>query len=73
MRINNEFNFYKESDMNDLYSQIYKSIYDYESVMQNEFRKDEFMIEMQNLINTTFKKDNISPQKLIDTLTTNII
>jgi hypothetical protein len=70
---NNDFKTQKELELNDLLNEIYKTIYHYESIMQNEFKKNEFLNEMQKIISNFYKKDNISPQKLIDNLITNNI
>jgi len=60
-------------DKYDLYAPIFKSIYDFENKYQDDLGKKAFLIEMENIITTFLKRDNLSPQKLTDNMTTNNI
>lgn len=73
MGIFNKSKYHNHLDKNDLYTPIFKSIYDFENEYQDDLGKKAFLIEMEKIITNFFKKDNLSPQKLSDNLTTNNI
>ena len=73
MGIFNKSKYPNHLDKNDLYAPIFRSIYDFENEYQDELGKKAFLIEMEKIITTFFKMDNLSPQKLTENLNTNNI
>jgi hypothetical protein len=73
MGIFNKSKYHNHLDNNDSYISIFKSIYDFENEFQDDLGKKTFLSEMEKIITTFFKKDNLSPQKLYDNLITNNI